>query len=191
MDNKNPTRTERFGAWLPTTRFGKAVFTSYKNIIIFFSSFMLFSHFLYWATAWLTPWIYILFMAVGAWFSQGLFNQFSVIIKQSMEESWDSTLFKISVPFMLLNWSAFFACLYMVFGVIQYTDGTQVGGMWDHFYFSVVTLTTLGYGNIVPASFGAELVATIESLVGFMGFAILAGIIGSIAFKRAELRNRT
>jgi len=184
---KKLTRAERFGAWLPSTKFGKAVFTSHKNVIIFFAAFMLFTHTLYWTTAWWSPWFYILFMALGVWFGQGIFNLFSVIIKQSMEKEWDSTILKIAVPFILLNWAAFFSCLYMLFGVIQDPDGIKLEGMWNNFYFSVVTLTTLGYGNIVPGNFFAELLATIESLIGFMGFAVLAGIIASIAFKRAEI----
>ena len=185
-NKKNPTRTERFGVWLPSTRFGKAIFTSNRNIMMFLFVFMLFTHALYWVTAWYSPWVYILFMALGAWFGQGIFGQFSIIIKQSMVKDWDSTLLKMAVPFMLLNWAAFFSCLYMVFGVLEYSDGIKVEGMWDHFYFSIVTLTTLGYGNIVPSNFSAELIVIIESLIGFMGFAVLAGIIASIAFKRAE-----
>ena len=147
-NNIKITRAERFGAWLPSTKFGKVIFTSQKNIIIFFASFLLFTHSLYWATAWWSPWPYILFIAFGVWFGQGIFSQFSVIIKQSMEKDWDSTILKIAVPFMLLNWASFFACLYMLFGVIEYSDGTKLEGVWNNFYFSVVTLTTLGYGNI-------------------------------------------
>jgi hypothetical protein len=185
-DQNNKSRTERFAVWLASTRFGQAVFASQKKIIMFFFTFMLFTHALYWATAWYTPWIYILFMVAGVWFGQGVFSQFSIIIRQSMEKEWDPILLKMAIPFILVNWAALFACLYMTFGVLKYSDGTSVEGMWDHFYFSVVTLTTLGYGNIVPCNFAAELLAVIESLIGFMGFAVLAGIIASIAFKRAE-----
>ena len=104
-----------------------------------------------------------------------------------MEKDWDPMVMKITIPFMLLNWSAFFACLYM-FGKIIDSTGSQIEGVWGHFYFSVVTLTTLGYGNLVPGDFIAEIIATVETLVGFMGFAVLAGIVASIAIKRAELK---
>ena len=188
MENKTKElkRAERFGIWLASTKLGEEIFTSKRNIIIFFSAFMLFTHLLYWTTAWWSPWPYIIFMLIGVWFGQGIFNLFSTIIKQSMEKDWDSTILKIAMPFILLNWAAFFACLYM-FSVIQDSTGSQIEGVWDHFYFSVVTLTTLGYGNLVPGDFIAELIATVEALIGFMGFAVLAGIIASIAYKRAEL----
>lgn len=186
-DNNKLTRAKKFAYWLAKTKFGKFAFSNKKNIIIFFSTFMIFTHSFYWATAWWSPWPYIIFMLIGVWFGQEIFSQFSTIIKQSMEKDWDPSLLKIGIPFMLLNWAAFFACLY-TFGTINDSTGSQVEGVWKHFYFSVVTLTTLGYGNLLPGDFIAELLATIETLIGFMGFAVLAGIVASIAFKRAELK---
>jgi hypothetical protein len=41
------------------------------------------------------------------------------------------------------------------------------------FYFSVVTLTTLGYGDIVPVSASAQLAAMLEALIGQLYPAIL------------------
>lgn len=40
-------------------------------------------------------------------------------------------------------------------------------------YFSFVTLTTLGYGDISPASFGARTLVTLEALVGQLYLVIL------------------
>lgn len=41
------------------------------------------------------------------------------------------------------------------------------------FYFSIVTLTTLGYGDIVPVSNGAKLAAMLEALIGQLYPAIM------------------
>lgn len=40
-------------------------------------------------------------------------------------------------------------------------------------YFSIVTLTTLGYGDIVPVSHGARLAVTLEALIGQLYPAIM------------------
>lgn len=45
------------------------------------------------------------------------------------------------------------------------------------FFFSVHTLATIGYGNVAPMTFGANMVVTIESLVGLIAFAVIAGIV--------------
>src|SRR5579871_6613679 len=49
----------------------------------------------------------------------------------------------------------------------------------DGFFFSVQTLATIGYGRISPQSLPANILVTIESLVGLMGFAIVTGIVFS------------
>jgi hypothetical protein len=41
------------------------------------------------------------------------------------------------------------------------------------FYFSLVTLTTLGYGDIVPVSAAARMLASVEAVVGQMYLAVL------------------
>ena len=48
---------------------------------------------------------------------------------------------------------------------------------WRDFFFSVETLSTIGYGNIVPVGAGPNVVVTIEALAGLMGFAIATGLV--------------
>jgi inward rectifier potassium channel len=45
------------------------------------------------------------------------------------------------------------------------------------FFFSVHTFATIGYGNIVPVGVAANLLVTLESLVGFTSFALVAGLV--------------
>jgi len=45
------------------------------------------------------------------------------------------------------------------------------------FFFSVHTLSTVGYGNIVPASTAANMLVTLEVLVGLFGLALVAGVV--------------
>jgi len=49
----------------------------------------------------------------------------------------------------------------------------------DAFFFSVHTLATIGYGNIAPANAAANVVVTVEALVGLLGFSVVAGIVFS------------
>ncbi len=43
----------------------------------------------------------------------------------------------------------------------------------DFVYFSYITLTTLGYGEIIPMTAGARSLAIIEAIVGVMYIAII------------------
>jgi inward rectifier potassium channel len=45
------------------------------------------------------------------------------------------------------------------------------------FFFSVETLSTIGYGNIVPTTVAVNLVVTLEALFGLMGLAVVTGFL--------------
>ncbi len=62
--------------------------------------------------------------------------------------------------------------------------GSETIGMQNHtflraFFFSVQTLSTIGYGHVVPIGLAANIVVTIEALVGLLGFAIITGLLFS------------
>ncbi len=54
------------------------------------------------------------------------------------------------------------------------------------FYYSVVTLTTLGYGDVVPASQGAQFVAMVEVIIGYVMLGGLLSIFATKMGRRAE-----
>ncbi|MEA2337210.1 MAG: inward rectifier potassium channel, partial [Thermoanaerobaculia bacterium] len=56
------------------------------------------------------------------------------------------------------------------------------------FFFSVDSMATIGYGNVVPVTAAANALVALESLVGLLGFAIIAGIMfARFARPKAEI----
>ncbi|MBU4132494.1 MAG: pentapeptide repeat-containing protein [Proteobacteria bacterium] len=53
-------------------------------------------------------------------------------------------------------------------------------------YFSFVTLTTLGYGDAVPASLAAQIFVSLQAITGYMGLGGLLSILGNKMARRAE-----
>jgi inward rectifier potassium channel len=47
----------------------------------------------------------------------------------------------------------------------------------EDFFFSVQTLATIGYGGLSPSGFAANIIVTIQALVGGLGFALATGIV--------------
>lgn len=68
-----------------------------------------------------------------------------------------------------------FATLYWLDPMAVEVDGGLSYG--DAFFFSVQTLSTIGYGALAPASVYSDVLVTIESLVGILGVAVGTGII--------------
>ena len=76
--------------------------------------------------------------------------------------------------------NALFASAYLACG--PGSLGSNTAGMEHHtylraFFFSVQTLSTIGYGQVVPIGTAANTVVTVESLVGLFGFAIVTGLL--------------
>ncbi|HJY84310.1 MAG TPA: transposase, partial [Candidatus Binatia bacterium] len=56
-------------------------------------------------------------------------------------------------------------------------DHARAGSFGDAFFFSIQTMATIGYGQMVPHSLFANVLVMIEALVGVLGFALMTGLI--------------
>lgn len=85
-------------------------------------------------------------------------------------------------------------CLWVIFILLFYSwlytfveiDYGNYPTKISTFYYSVVTLTTLGYGDVTPASIGGQVVAMLEVITGYIMLGGLLSIFGSKMARRAE-----
>jgi inward rectifier potassium channel len=93
-----------------------------------------------------------------------------------------------------MGWAPFLGCVFLaylvvnlIFALTYYALGpgelsgaeaaTAGGRFWNAFFFSAHTLSTVGYGSIAPRLIRANIVASLESLVGVLGFAVATGLL--------------
>ncbi|MGC4059098.1 MAG: ion channel [Chitinophagaceae bacterium] len=73
-----------------------------------------------------------------------------------------------------------FACIYLAIGPQCLKGSSEVSGLSERFqqafFFSSQTLTTVGYGHISPDGLTANVVASLESFMGIMSFALVTGL---------------
>jgi inward rectifier potassium channel len=85
--------------------------------------------------------------------------------------SWPSLLVQVAAAFFLLN---------AAFGVAYYDTGgianARKGSFTDVFFFSIETMTTIGYGRLIPVTLTAHILMSLEALSALMGFALITGI---------------
>jgi len=95
----------------------------------------------------------------------------------------DAYHFLLTMPFaaFLGVMAAAFLAIHTVFALLYSLDPTGIAGarpdsFADHFFFSVQTLGSIGYGSMAPKSLYANMVVTVETFVGLFNLAIAAGL---------------
>jgi inward rectifier potassium channel len=97
---------------------------------------------------------------------------FTDLYYQTLTVGWLRFLLSASAAY--LGGNVLFASLYLLQpGAIT---NAQPGSFADAFFFSVQTMATIGYGYMAPATLYANIMVTIETLIGLILFAIATGL---------------
>lgn len=92
--------------------------------------------------------------------------------------SWFKFYLVLFIAFVIANF--IFASAYMVLGseALKTADpDSGVTHFWQCVFFSVHTMTTVGYGNLYPSGFAANVLSGIEAMTGLLGFSIATGMV--------------
>ncbi len=91
--------------------------------------------------------------------------------------AWWKFMALTAVSYLAIN--LLFAIAYLSSGptALRAVGSNVESSFLQAFFFSVHTFSTVGYGSILPASVAANVVVTVESLVGLLSFALATGII--------------
>jgi inward rectifier potassium channel len=93
-----------------------------------------------------------------------------------IDTTWPRFLGVVLLIFLAVN--MLFAGLYLMIGVQQLHGlEPEMGAFLNAFFFSVHTLTTVGYGNVFPSGTLANSVSALEAATGLMVFALATGLL--------------
>lgn len=119
---------------------------------------------------------------------RSLLNKFSVYHALLNLPVWQFTCVLV-ITFILVN--LFYTGIYLMIGTDE-LQGIATRTAWGTFkevyFFSTETFTTVGYGRVNPIGDGANFLASIEAMSGFLSFAVATGLIyGRFARPKAHL----
>ena len=105
------------------------------------------------------------------------------VVRLNREKQWRDVyhrLLTFSWPQFFLVMSLWYVGINVAFGLLYWLDAAGVAEarpdrFEDHFFFSVQTMATIGYGVMHPQTLYANLIMTLETLIGMIFFAVLTG----------------
>ena len=82
----------------------------------------------------------------------------------------------------LARFMGFFAFILLIVSIINfcfrdYFGLSDINDFFDSLYFTMITVTTIGYGDITPISTLGKIIVAFEGFIGFFLFALAASII--------------
>ncbi len=92
--------------------------------------------------------------------------------------SWPAFVVFLAVAYLLAN--GLFAIGYLMCGPDGLAGSAGPSSreqFLQAFFFSVHTLATVGYGNVVPVNFPANILVTLETMLGLFGLALATGLV--------------
>jgi len=136
-------------------------------------------------------------------FDPGLTQQFTGVLRRSINKDGSFNVYRRGgtwrdfhpyLQMLSMNWPQFFATvlggyvlLNVLFALVYFALGpgqlkgaegtSEMDRFLNDFFFSTHTLTTVGYGNIVPATIVANSVASLEAIAGLMSVALGTGLL--------------
>jgi inward rectifier potassium channel len=91
-------------------------------------------------------------------------------------------LFFSSLTLIFIGINIIFAVFYVLCGsdaLYMSTPNVIDSSFWRGFFFSIETLSTIGYGHIAPNNTAAHVVSSIEAYIGLLGAALITGVVFS------------
>jgi voltage-gated potassium channel len=99
---------------------------------------------------------------------------------------WLAPMFKLAFTLRGLQYASVFTLLVVLAGAAAFENAQPDKTYFDGVYWAVSTMTTVGYGDEVPTTVGARVIAMVLMVVGVGYFAVVTGAIAERFIERGE-----
>ncbi len=102
-----------------------------------------------------------------------------------ISETFSSTSVLIGIIFALV-----LALMMLLIFVAEQHTNSSINTLFDAFWYTLVTITTVGYGDITPESVSGRIAASVLLIAGVALFGALSGKFASFLFDRQQKKDR-
>jgi len=124
-------------------------------------------------------------------------GQFNILRRGVEKSTFYEHMIRLPWPLFILELlafyiavNAFYATIFCLLGpnvIYGLNEGSLLQKFQDSFYFSVHTFTTVGYGNVYPIGFWANLIVILDAFYGLLMVAIATGLL-FLRFSKAKVK---
>lgn len=114
---------------------------------------------------------------------------FQDIFSYLIEISWSKFFMLVFLGYVIIN--IFFGIIYTLIGIEEITtlSGNTFKDFLNGFFFSAQTITTVGYGGIAPHGLLANIISSVEALIGLLSFSFITGLLyGRFSKPKASIK---
>jgi voltage-gated potassium channel len=86
--------------------------------------------------------------------------------------------------------SLFFLALMIAVLSVEHSTNNKMLTLFDAFWFTIVTITTIGYGDVTPVTVPGKLITVLILTSGIIVFGAVSGQIASILFSRQQKKDK-
>ncbi len=112
-----------------------------------------------------------------------LFVIFILALRKSQSNPILKLLYYLLSIYIIFYCIYIYTIIYMNFGIINTIDNMIVNDFWSCFYFSIITFTTLGYGDLRPTEF-TRMYSASEALLGYVTLGLIISYSVSYILKK-------
>ena len=137
--------------------------------------------------AYFAPWLAILIVCYRL--VDGLNYRLCIIFVDRYKKDWGLRSLNRSLILLFINYLEIivaFATLYLLTDSVGYKSDAPLASRLDALYFSVITITTLGYGDIKPIMQVGKWLSLTETV---MGFVLIVLVVGSFLTGIHDIQN--
>jgi voltage-gated potassium channel len=99
---------------------------------------------------------------------------------------WLAPIFKLAFSLRGLQYASVFTLLVVLTGAAAFEQAQPSKSYFDGIYWAVSTMTTVGYGDELPTTVAAKVVAMVLMVAGIGYFAVITGAIAERFIERGE-----
>ena len=107
-------------------------------------------------------------------------------MRQSLEERLQRKIEKLTIVRAVRLVAMVALSLAIVAAILEWAIDPGIGSFNDSLWWAVVTVTTVGYGDVVPTSAGGRLVGALLMLAGVSAIPITTSLVVSVFVSRIQ-----